>query len=172
MPARAHRDEIGPRRPERPSRPLRRSLRAPFGLRMRPDETPEMKQTSRDVEHEIETRGRWGGASQTHQQLFTENRVAVVAGFVWEIELRGQDRPVRSLYFHMVMPRPARIARGLNRRELITPFAVAENVPAPPKSLVVVFAGCIRVPQINECIGERSATARQHKSGDHDRRAV
>src|SRR5215471_10063739 len=56
------------------------------------------------VEHEIEPRGKAvAGIGHAHHQLAAKEAVAAVRRLVREIELRGEQRPLRRLHLEMVV---------------------------------------------------------------------
>jgi hypothetical protein len=80
-----------------------------------------------------------------------EDRVAVVARFAGEVELRRQYRPIRSLHLHVDVARPARVQARDDRLQPVTTACVGKLVAAQAVTLIVVLPLGIRVPEVEQC---------------------
>ena len=100
-----------------------------------------------------------------HQRSI-EDAVIFVPRLAREIELGGEDAATRSLHLDVIVPRAAGIKAGDDGLEHEAALRVAELVAAQAVALVIVFAGRIAVPEIEQRAVDRPAAAIEHEAGE------
>src|SRR6266853_3121474 len=117
-----------------------------------------------DFDDEVEPSLAGAFAGHAHLKVGAVETVAAVAGFVSEIELRGQDPLSRGLHLDVDMPGAPRVFRRNDGLQAIVPLSVGELVAAIAKAAVVVLAVLVRVPEIEQGVGHGPASGGQDLS--------
>src|SRR5712671_32605 len=122
------------------------------------------------VEHEIEAGvDTVAGLRGPHQQLLAKQAVAAVRRLVREIELRGQQPSGRRLNLQVKVARAAGIDRRHDGAEAVASLGVGVLVAAQAEAGVVVVAGVVGLPQVEQRMGHRPAGRIEHEAGELDR---
>src|SRR5262249_40504566 len=125
------------------------------------------------IEHEIEApRAALARPLHLHHQLAAEQTVAAVPGFVGEVELGGEQAAARWLHLHVIVPGAALVRRRHDGEEPVAPLRVRVLVPAQAKAGIVVVAGIVRVPEIDQRAPYRPAAPGQHQTDEFHRLAL
>src|SRR5262249_35299375 len=77
--------------------------------------------------------------ADVHQKLGGEDRVLLVAGLTWKVELSRQQRAARRAHLEVEVPRSPGVQAGHDRPERVRALVVREEVTAQPVAVVVVF---------------------------------
>src|SRR5215831_6239166 len=107
-----------------------------------------------DLKHKIE-----GGVParacrpNLEQQIRAEQRVRSVLCFAREIELRRQNRAMRSLQTHVIMTCSTRIQARHNRLESVPSGGIGELVSPATKAFEIVGALAIGMPEVDQSSG-------------------
>ena len=105
-------------------------------------------------------------ADVTQDQLGREDAVAVVVRLAGEVELGGQDGAVGGLDLDVDVAGPAGVEAGHDRLQPPGAVGVAELVAAQAVALVVVLAGVVGLPEVEQGPLDRAAVGGQHGPGD------
>ena len=126
-----------------------------------------------DIEHEIEPAGgALAGVRDPHQQCALKEAIALVRGFVWKIELRGEQAAARRLNLDVIVPCAAGIDRRRDGTETKSAVGPGGDMAAISEIGIVVFALVVRMPEVDHGAAKRAAASRQHKAGKFERPAA
>ena len=117
---------------------------------------------SRQVQHGVEARDGAGPVHHPEKELRAEKAVASIGGFVRKIELRRQHRAVRGLVSDVEVPCAPGIKPWHDCLKAVAALVIRELVATEAVCINIVGPRIIRVPEINESVGDRSAGARAH----------
>jgi hypothetical protein len=120
------------------------------------------------LEHEVEARH---GAVAGHEEVWTEQSIALVLRLVREVELRRQDRARRRLDADMEMAGSPGVETGHDGLQLIASGIVGKLMAAQSIAVIVVGTGVVGVPEIEQRTSDRPAIPGQHEAGEHEGRA-
>src|ERR1700716_2076140 len=125
------------------------------------------------VEHEIEAGvDTIAGLRGPHQQLLAKQAVAAVRRLVREIKLRGQQPSCRRLNLQVKVAGAAGIDRRHDGAEAVASLGVGVLMAAQPEAGVVVVAGVVGLPQVEQRMGHGLAGRVEHEAGELDRAAL
>src|SRR3990170_7703576 len=103
-------------------------------------------------------------ARYLHRQLAAVAAVGAVAGLVRKVQLRCQNTATRRLHLDVNVARAPWVFAGDNGLQVVTSLRVGEHVPAITKTLVVVCARLVAMPEVEQCIRYRLALRREHET--------
>src|SRR5499426_4519692 len=122
------------------------------------------------AEYEIEaSRQAAAGLGDFHQELAAEQAVAAVLRLAGKVELRRQHAAAGRLHLHVIVARAAFIGAGHHREEAVAPLGVGELMAAQAETGIVVVAGVVGMPEIDQRACDRPAAAREHEADKLDR---
>jgi hypothetical protein len=98
-----------------------------------------------------------GGVLHVHHQGGIEDAVRGIGRFVWEIELRRENRLVRSLGQNVDVPRASGVETRNDRLQHKPSFIVSKLVAPQPVANVVVDPRIVGLPEVEQCAGDRLA---------------
>src|SRR3981189_3502209 len=125
------------------------------------------------VEHEIEAGvDTVAGRRGPHQQLLAKQAVAAVRRLGREIKLRGQQPSCRRLNLQVKVAGAAGIDRRHDGAEAVASLGVGVLVAAQAEAGVVVVAGVVGLPQVEQRMGHGLAGRVEHEAGELDRAAL
>src|SRR5215210_6696360 len=131
---------------------------------------PLMATPSQQIEHEIEARHeRALGFGDAHQKLAAKQAIAAVVRLAGKVELRRQQPTAGRLDLDMDVARAPRVGPGHHRAQAIATLGIGELVAAQAKTLIVVLALAVRLPEIDQGPCDRPAIACEHKARNLDR---
>src|SRR3954470_1274625 len=96
-------------------------------------------------------------AGDVHQQRAREDPVRAVARLAGEVQLCREDLAVGTLHLDVDVARPAGIQAGNDRPQRVAAARVGELVPAQAVALVVVPAGGVGLPEVEQRAADRPA---------------
>src|SRR3972149_190867 len=103
-------------------------------------------------------------ARYLHRQLAAVAAVGAVAGLVRKVQLRCQNTATRRLHLDVNVARAPWVFAGDNGLQVVTSLRVGEHVPAITKTLVVVCARLVAMPEVEQCIRYRLALLRERET--------
>src|SRR5688572_10260131 len=95
-----------------------------------------------------------------------EDAVALIPRFSREVDLRRQHRLSWRLHLHVDVARAAGIESRHDAVEAVSALGIGELMAAEPVAGVVVLAGIVRLPEVDERARHRAAAAGEHHSRD------
>src|SRR2546428_628352 len=107
-----------------------------------------------------------------HHELRPKQAITLVAWLVREIELAGEHASARRLHLDVDVSRAAGIFRRHDGLEAVAALGVGELVTAVAVAAVVVFAGLVGVPEVEQCARYRLAVAREHLAAHYEARRL
>src|SRR5882757_1807722 len=125
------------------------------------------------AEHEIEAGvDTVAGLRGPHQQLLAKQAVAAVCRLVREIKLGGQQPSCCRLNLQVKVAGAAGIDRRHDGAEAVAALGVGVLVAAQSETRVVVVAGVVGLPQVEQRMRHRLAGRVEHEAGELDRAAL
>src|SRR6476660_639363 len=139
---------------------------APFGRRHGAKQAFRLTDIEHEIEPAIET---LAGVRYLHQQCALKEAVTLVRGFVWKIELRGEETAARRLNLDVIVPCAAGIDRWRDGTETKSAVGPGGDMAAISEAGIVVFALVVRMPEGDHSAAKRATGSRQHKAGKRER---
>src|SRR3954465_7498723 len=108
-------------------------------------------------------------AGDVHQQRAREDPVRAVARLAGEVQLCREDLAVGTLHLDVDVARPAGIQAGNDRPQRVAAARGGERGPPRAVALVVVPAGGVGLPEVEQRAADRPALRVDDVAGDEQR---